>query len=86
VDNVAFDQKFIAEQVKANGHVVAQLTLCQFNEEAHSVHGSLGSVVFEEEAPFINVFADDEGKGTLKPRSSKCPRTKCETQKRNQRR
>jgi hypothetical protein len=34
--------------------------------------------VFEEEAPFINVFADDEGKGTLKPRSSKCPRTKCD--------
>ena len=71
VDNVASDQKFIAEQVKANGHAVAQLTLRQFDEEAHSVSGSSGSVVFEEEAPFTNVFADDKGKGTLKPSSSK---------------
>jgi hypothetical protein len=74
VDNVASEQKFIAEQVKANGLAVAQLTLRQFEDEARSASGSgsSGSVVFEE-APFTNVFADDKGKGTSKPSTSKRP-------------
>jgi hypothetical protein len=81
VDNVASNQKFIAEQVKANGHAVAQLTLRQFDDDAHSTGGSSGSVVFEEEARFTNVFVDDKGKGTYKPSSSKCPPPKFDAPK-----
>jgi hypothetical protein len=83
VDNVASNKKFIAEQVKANGHAVAQLTLRQFDEEAHSVSDSSGSVVFEEEAPFPNVFVEDKCKGTFKPSSSKQPRPKFDDPKKD---
>jgi hypothetical protein len=70
VDNVASEQKFIAEQVKVNGLAVAQLTLHHFEDEARSASGSSGSIVFEEAAPFTNVFADDKGKGPFKPSTS----------------
>jgi len=71
VDTFVAYQKYIAEQVQANGQAVAQLTLCQFEDEAHSVGDSSVSIVFEEEAPFTNVFADDKGKNTMKPGTSK---------------
>lgn len=71
MDTVASNQTLITEQVKANGHVVAQLTLRRFAEEALSDSASSGSVVFEEEAPFTHLFADDKGKNTMKPSSSK---------------
>jgi hypothetical protein len=50
VEHVASNQNLIAEQVKANGHAVAQLTLRRFEDEAISDSGSSGSVVFEEDA------------------------------------
>lgn len=73
VDNVVSDQKLITKQVKANGQAVAQLTLRQFEDEAQSASGSSVSMIFEEEAPFTNVFANDRGKGPFKPSSSKQP-------------
>jgi hypothetical protein len=83
VENVASDQKFIAKQVKDNGLAVAQLTLRQFEDEARSTSGNSGSVVFEEEAPFTNVFADDKGKGTFKPITSKRPPPRFDEPKKN---
>lgn len=40
VDTFAADQKYIADQVKAIGQAVAQLTLRQFEDEAHSIGDS----------------------------------------------
>jgi hypothetical protein len=71
VDNFTTDQKLIAEQVKSNGHAVTQLTLRQFEEDAHSVGTDFVSIIFEEEAPFTNMFADEKGKSSFKPGTSK---------------
>lgn len=60
------DQRFIAQQVKANGQAVAQLTLRQFEREAGFV--SDGSVVADNDTMFENVFA--KGKTNTKPEHS----------------
>jgi len=60
------DQQFIAQQVRANGQAVAQLTLRQFEKEAWSVNN--GSVIADEEVEFENVFA--HGKAKAKPEPS----------------
>ena len=57
-------QRFIAQQVKANGQAVAQLTLRQFEHEAGSV--SEGSMIADDDAMFENVFAA-KGKTHTKP-------------------
>lgn len=59
------DQRFIIEQVKANGQAVAQLTLRQFEHDVEAV--SEGSMIADDDtAMFENVFAD-KGKHTAKP-------------------
>lgn len=75
VDQCSKDRQFIAQQGKANGQAVAQLTLRQFDEEAQSDSESSGSVLFDDEEPqFENVFA--KHKSNAKPGPSKKPRTK----------
>lgn len=69
--------------MKANGLVVAQLTLRQFEDEAHSAHNESVSVIFDDEAPFTNVFADHKGKNTMKPESSKHHKTHFDTRRRD---
>lgn len=49
VDKFAAQQEFISQQVKANGHAVAQLTLHQFDREYQLFSDGSASVVFEEE-------------------------------------
>jgi hypothetical protein len=67
------DQKKIAQQVQANGHAVANMTLKQMEHEAVSDTSDGSSVVFEEEEfDFQNVFA--KGKKEFKARTSKPPR------------
>lgn len=62
------DQRFIVEQVKANGQAVAQLTLRQFEQEDGNL--SEGSIIADDDnALFENVFAA-KGKYTLKPGAS----------------
>lgn len=56
VDQCTADQRFIAQQVKANGQTVAQLTAHQFENEAGSV--SAASVIADDKLSFENVFAD----------------------------
>lgn len=70
VDKCSKDQQFIAQQVQANGQVVAQLTLRQFEEEDRS--NSLGSesLMYDEEGiEFQNVFGRNKA-------PSKSPRSK----------
>lgn len=71
VDKCAREQQFIAQQVRANGQAVAQLTVQQFEEDAHSQSDSSVSGVFEEEALFSNVFATDKPKGNTKAGTSR---------------
>lgn len=49
------DQRLIAQQVKANGLAVAQLTLRQFEHEAGSVSGE--SMIADDDTMFEIVFA-----------------------------
>jgi len=71
MDNYSAEQHMIAQQVKANGAAVAQLTMRQFdNEAAYDDDGV--SMLFEEKASFHNVFAKD--KGAVKPETSKTRR------------
>jgi hypothetical protein len=60
VEQCTADQRFIAQQVQANGQAVAQLTLKQFEHEDGSV--SYGSVVADDDTMFENMFA--KGKTT----------------------
>lgn len=55
VDQCTSDQRLIAQQVKANGQVVAQLTLRKFEMEDGSVND--GSVVADDDTMFENMFA-----------------------------
>lgn len=72
VDQCTTDQQYIAQQVRANGQAVAQLTLRQFEEDAKSMGNESVSVIFEEEPPFTNVFAEDKGPHkTEQPKSHK---------------
>ena len=80
VDKCSADQQFIAQQVRANGQVVAQLTLRQFEEEKSSAsHGSSSLVYDDEEEHFQNMFAKD--KNLQKPKQSKYHRSKLEQDK-----
>lgn len=74
VEQCSKDQKFIAQQVQANGQAVAQLTLRQFEEENRSVSTSSESLIEEEEQEFQNVFA--KHKLTSRPKHSRAPRHK----------
>jgi len=69
IDNCTKEQQFIAQQVKANGQAVGQLTLRQFEDEKSD---SSVSIVFEEENPFATDYGKD--KGASKPSTSKQPR------------
>ena len=69
IDNCTKEQQFIAQQVKANGQAIAQLTLRQFEDEKSD---SSVSIVFEEENPFAIDYGKD--KGASKPSTSKQPR------------
>lgn len=60
----------IAQQVKANGQAVAQLTLRQFSNEARMEDDNESvSVLFDDDADFQNVYADQ--KASKKPGTSK---------------
>jgi len=50
-------KNLIAQQVKANGAAVAQLTLWHFEHEGPFEDDSSVSVIFDEEQQFENVFA-----------------------------
>jgi len=69
MDQYSAEQHMIAQQVKANGAAVAQLTMQQFEREPKFEDDSPGSTVDEEAEPFNNVFA--QYKGTHKPEPSK---------------
>ena len=72
MDNYSTKQHMIAQQVKANGAAVAQLTMRQFDNEAAYDDEDRVSMLFEEKASFQNVFAKD--KGTVKAETSKVRR------------
>ena len=72
MDNYSAEQHMIAQQVKANGAAVAQLTMRQFDNEAAYDDEDGVSMLFEEKASFQNVFAKD--KGTAKAETSKVRR------------
>jgi len=72
VDKCAAEQQFIAQQVRANGQAVAQLTLQQFDKEPQEFTEGSVSAIFEDEEEFQNVFAHT--KDTHKPSTSKQPR------------
>lgn len=72
VDQYTAEQHMIAQQVKANGAAVAQLTMRQFDHEAHFDDDSAGSMVDEEPESFENVSA--KNKGTHRPVPSKKPK------------
>jgi len=69
MDQYSAEQHMIAQQVKANGAAVAQLTMQQFEREPKFEDDSPGSTVDEEAEPFNNVFA--QYKGTHKPEPSR---------------
>jgi hypothetical protein len=69
----------IAQQVKANGAAVAQLTMQHFDHNIQSDGEEDGSAIFEEAETFHNVFAAD--KGASKPESSKARRPPPKTSK-----
>lgn len=69
MDNYTAEQHLIAQQVKANGVAVAQLTMRQFDHEVPFADDSSVSIIFDEKEEFENVFA--KNKGTHKPESSK---------------
>lgn len=73
MDQYSAEQHMIAQQVKANGQAVAQLTMKAFEKEAHYDDSEEVSVVFEEEPPFQNIFA--KNKDPHKPALSHKPKT-----------
>jgi len=54
VDQCTTDQQFIAQQIKANGQAVAQLTMRQSEHEASSI--SEGFMIADQDIMFENVF------------------------------
>jgi hypothetical protein len=66
MDNYVKEEQYIAEQVKANGQAVAELTVRRFEEALQYDFDGSASVIFEEEVPFTNVFSDNKGKQQLK--------------------
>lgn len=70
MDHYSAEQHMIAQQVKANGAAVAQLTMRQFDTEPiYDDDEDNVSVVFDEKESFHNVFAKE--KQAEKPESSK---------------
>jgi hypothetical protein len=71
MDNYSAEQHMIAQQVKANGAAVAQLTMRQFDSEPifDVEDDEDASIVFDEKDSFHNVFAKQ--KQPEKPESSK---------------
>ena len=65
VDQCTTDQQFIAQQIKANGQAVAQLTMRQSEHEASSI--SEGFVIADEDIMFENVFANCKHKTKPEP-------------------
>jgi hypothetical protein len=61
MDNYTAEQHLIAQQVKANGAVVAQLTMRQFDNDGPFEDDSSVSVIFYEKEDFDNVFAKNKG-------------------------
>jgi hypothetical protein len=58
VDNCTAEQKFIAQQVRANGQTMAQLTIRQFEEDDKYVSDAPESMIVEEEEnPFATAYA-----------------------------
>ena len=58
----------VAQQVKANGQAISQLTLRRFkHEEKVEDDSDSASEVFEEDTSFPNVFADNKGKSKPEP-------------------
>jgi len=52
VDKYSAEQQMIAQQVKANGQAMAQLTLQQFHRDAKYSDSESASIAYEEENPF----------------------------------
>ena len=74
MDQYSQEQHMIAQQVKANGQAVAQLTLRQFSHEAKMEDGNdTDSVLFEDEISFKNVFADHKTAHKPEPSRLKKP-------------
>jgi hypothetical protein len=70
VEQCCNDQRFIAQQVQANGQAVAQLTMCRFEEEDISDStGSESLIDDDEDHDLQNVFAKQ--KATHKPGHSR---------------
>ena len=69
MDQYSAEQHMIAQQVKANGAAVAQLTMRRFDHKVHYENGDAVSMLFDDTKTFHNVFAKE--KGTTKPESSK---------------
>jgi hypothetical protein len=64
VDNCTAEQKFIAQQVRAKGQAVAQLTIRQFEEDDKYASDAPESMIFEEEEnPFATAYAKNKGTG-----------------------
>jgi hypothetical protein len=68
MDSYAQQQQLIAQQVKANGAAVVQLTLRSFAEDA-KYDSTSASDLSEEEQPFENLFA--KGKEVKQPETHK---------------
>jgi hypothetical protein len=69
MDQYSQEQHMIAQQVKANGQAVAQLTLRQFSNEARMEDDNeSASVLYDDDTDFQNVFADQ--KASKKPGTS----------------
>jgi hypothetical protein len=72
MDQYSQEQHMIAQQVKANGQAVAQLTLRQFQTEAKQEEDSDGAFdILDDDASFKNVFAHSKDKAKPEPSKSK---------------
>lgn len=75
MDQYSAEQHMIAQQVRANGQAVAQLTLQQFANQPKFDEASV-SEVFEEEQSFQNIFAANEGNKKAEEKRTQAGSTK----------
>ena len=61
MDHYIAEQHLIAQQVKANGAAVAQLTMRQFDNDGPFEDDSSVSVIFDVQVHSKNVFAKNKG-------------------------
>lgn len=73
VDKYSTEQHMIAQQVKANGQAVAQLTLQQFDRDDKYSDTQSVSIIYEEENPFSKGFDKDKTHSQPEPSKSKKP-------------